>query len=286
MMYKWRVSLFTLLLVGALGLIFFTTGSAFAACPEGMISYWKLDEGTLLPGGTYEDSFNANDGTGSANPTAAAGIVGGAQAFNGNNTGIEVPAHPSFGWYQNQSFSIEFWVKRDDTVLPADNEVVIGRYESATSLRWWVGITPAQTVSFSLTATNNTGYNVVGTTDVVDGTWHHVVAIRGSGELLLYVDGVLDNTTPGATYGAGFESTSADLTIGVYNATFHLDGLADEVALYDRALLLTEIEDHYDAGLLGHGIDYVAPGDGDGDGDDNGGGGGGGGGCFITTVAK
>ncbi|MBW1798143.1 MAG: hypothetical protein JRJ21_07030, partial [Deltaproteobacteria bacterium] len=97
MMHKCRVSLFTLLLVGALGFIFFTTGSAFATCTDGMTSYWKLDEGTLLPGGTYEDSLNAIDGTGSVNPTAATGIVGGAQAFNGTTTSIEVPAHPSFG---------------------------------------------------------------------------------------------------------------------------------------------------------------------------------------------
>ena len=156
-----------LLFAMALALTFLITNSSFATCPEGMVAYWNLDE--TVPG-TYEDFFNANDGTGNLDPTPAAGIVGGAQSFNGTNTGITVPAHPTFGWYQNQLFSIEFWVKRDDAVpVAGDPEVVIGRYESATTLRWWVGITNTQVVQFQLTATNNTQRNVTGTTNVVDG---------------------------------------------------------------------------------------------------------------------
>ena len=59
MMYKSRTGLFTLLLVGALGLVFLTTSSVPAAAPVDTISYWKLDETTP---GTYTDSVGNNDG--------------------------------------------------------------------------------------------------------------------------------------------------------------------------------------------------------------------------------
>ena len=38
---------------------------------------------------------------------------------------------------------------------------------------------------------------------------------------------------------------------------FRLGGMLDEVALYDRALTADEIQDHYEDGLAGWGIDYI-----------------------------
>jgi hypothetical protein len=88
----------------------------------------------------------------------------------------------------------------------------------------------------------------------------------------LYVDGALDIAEDQA-YNAGFGSTSAVLNIGYLAGGSRFGGLLDEVALYDRALTGDEIQDHYDDGLAGRGIDYVGGG-----GDKGGGGGGGGGG--------
>ena len=70
---------------------------------------------------------------------------------------------------------------------------------------------------------------------------------------------------------------------GIYPVGYYLEGMLDEAALYNRALTAAEIQQHYNNGVAGRGIDYVAPGNGD---DDNGGGGGGGGGCFIATTAR
>ena len=249
MMYKRKVSLF--LLVGALGLVFLTTSVANAACPDGMTSYWKLDE---IAAGTYEDFINGNDGTGgTANPTPATGIVNGGQEFNGTDTEINVPADRSFGWYSNESFSIEYWLKRDDTV-PSTNEVAVGRDDGlASSLRWWTGITTSEVATCTLTATNGDSHTVTGGTDVVDGGWHHVVVVRDADadELRIYVDGNEDATPISTTYGAGFESTSAELNIGWFDLSpyYHFEGVLDEVALYDRALTLTEIEGHYNNGV-------------------------------------
>ena len=121
-----------------LSLTFQPAISAYAACPDDIFSYWKLDETT----GPYFDFIKDNDGTGGTGnppnpPTAAAGIVIGAQDFNGTDTEINVPADNSFDWQSDESFSIEFWVNIDSGA-PAANQVVIGRLDGP--LQWWVGI--------------------------------------------------------------------------------------------------------------------------------------------------
>jgi PKD repeat protein len=265
MMHKWRASLFTFLLIGAMGLVFLVTNTTYAACPEGMTSYWKLDESTPTdPGGTYEDSFNNNDGTGNVNPTATTdGVVNGAQEFDGT-MGIDVPADSSFGWYQNESFSIEYWVKRADSPALSINEVAVGREDSSSAqVRWWTGLTTTQQAGFFLRDYNGVAFEVTGTKPVVDGAWHHVVAVRDADndELRLYVDGQEDATPVSATYVSGFESRGADLNIGWLNLTpfYHFKGALDEVALYNRALTLAEIQDHYNNGV---GKDYCPGGTG------------------------
>jgi hypothetical protein len=253
-----------------------------APFPDDTISLWKLDEPN---GPTYGDSFDENDGTGAFDPTAVAGIVNGAQQFDGFNDGIDVPPDRSFGWYNDESFSIEFWIKRNGAV--AGNQVAIGRDDGnpATSLHWWVGILDGVTDTASFTLGDNNGGSIAtatGNTDLTDNAWHHVVAVRDrslgvNGQNLLYVDGVLDiPAAVDAAYDAGFESTSAVLNIGYLAGGDRFEDMLDEVALYDRALTAAEIKEHYDDGQLGRGIDYVGAG----------GGGGGGGGCFISTVAK
>ena len=248
-------------------------GSApFVPFPDDTISLWHLDELTLIAGGTggiYEDSFDGNDGAGNPNPTAVpapGGIVNGAQAFDGTDTEINVPADGSFDWAVDDSFSIEFWVKRDGAVT--NEQVAIGRYDPTS--RWWVGIeTTENAASFVLRDIDGapSSPTLVGTTDITDNQWHHVVAVRdrnagAAGQNLLYVDGKLDVAALNVVYNTGFDST-ADLNIGYwdFNGTpsFHLGGMLDEVALYDRALDPDEIEDHYDAGVAGNGVQTLRP---------------------------
>ncbi|MBU4485187.1 LamG domain-containing protein [bacterium] len=306
MMYKSRTSLFAILLAGALGLIFLTTGLAFADPPAGTISYWKLDEGTLPNPAVYIDSITAtaNDGQDNGTPPTlygGASVVGTGLAFNGTTMGIDVPADTSFDWAVDDSFSIEFWVRRNGD-LGAANEVMIGRDDVANpGLQWWAGIWgtgglgTAQTAAFVLIATNGDNSLLSGTTiiagpgAVVQGAWHHIVAVRdasagANGQNLLYVDGALDTPAVDATYAAGFDSATIPLNMGYLDGSFHTGAAMDEVALYSRALTAAEVQEHYDAGVAGKGIDTLVDDDDDDDDDDDNGGGGGGGGCFIGTL--
>ena len=230
-----------------------------ATCPDGISSYWKLDELTPAdPGGTYADFISDNDGTGSANPGATTdGIINGAQQFDGAS-GIDVDASSSFSWFENESFSIEFWVKRNGGIgADVSSEVAVGRDDGSpnTSLHWWVGIRGDDNNTAIFVLGDNDGGNILsvpGEKVITDNTWHHVVAVRDgeNGQNLLYVDGALDGSNLSAIYDSGFDSSTAELNIGYLNLDpfFRLNGSLDEVALYNKALTADEIAEHYNSG--------------------------------------
>lgn len=309
MMYKWKASLFTFLLVGALGLVFLITSSVQAAPPAGTISYWKLDEDVAgVPGvaDAYEDVIDAPNGNNGEVPAAPktaptpnpVGIVGGAQDFDGVANAINVPdpIAGSFDFLITDAFTIECWMK-SSTALGAgtENQVLVGRDDTAGSTQWWLGIqggvgaNPGN-VSFILLDEDGQVEILRPTAPapvlINDGVWHHIVGVYdgtgANGIARLYVDGnLVFEKTPTVFTGDFVAVGGPDLNMGWLNPVFQYEGALDEVAIYNRALTPTEIDQHYDNGLAGHGIDYVAPDD-----DDNGGGGGGGGGCFIGTMAK
>ncbi|MCK4748218.1 MAG: hypothetical protein KAT15_14310, partial [Bacteroidales bacterium] len=95
------------LLVG----FFMTSGYLFGqTCPDGMISYWKMQEAS---GTTYYDSFGSNDAFApESGPSVTDGASGGAQMFSAaSETYLNVPDDSQFDWGGGTSFSIELWVK-------------------------------------------------------------------------------------------------------------------------------------------------------------------------------
>jgi lysophospholipase L1-like esterase len=234
-------------------------------CLNGIIAYWKLDEGQ---GSSYDDFIDAHEGSCVGQcPTAGAGQVGGAQVFNGTTTGINVAAHTAFDWAANGSFTVAYWMKKSTACT--GNEVAVGRdgsnFDSGSQLHWWTGCWDDGGASFVLIAKNGNGSNssnfLHGTTPLTDGAWHHVAVVRdgASGKNLLYVDGFLEDEKAVA-YGAGFDSVSAPLNIGWMNLSggFRFEGLLDEVAIYGRALTVSEIQEQYGVGLGGVGYCHAA----------------------------
>jgi uncharacterized repeat protein (TIGR01451 family) len=220
-------------------------------CSSDMVGYWRLDEGS---GPSYEDFYGARDGQCAGTcPAAASGHVSGGQAF-GSGTGIDVPADPAFDWGAAASFSVELWMQTDSTSTCAGNQVMIGRDDSSTQLHWWVGCFDGGQAAFVLIDTSGHGDWVTGTSDLTDGAWHHLVAVReaSSSQIRIYVDGTLQTSTP-VSYAQGFGSPTAALNVGWLNlpAQYHFQGTLDEVALYSQALSPQQVRQHYNEGLAG-----------------------------------
>jgi hypothetical protein len=216
-------------------------------CTTGMIHYWKLDE---LFGQPYQDFYWINDATCTDCPVATAGIVNGAQQFNGTTNMVSVPMDASFNWGSTSSFSIEFWMKPKTPTTCEETRVMVGRNETG-KVHWWVGCEENK-AAFYLYDNTATGGGVSGTRELTDTAWHHLVAVRdaGTNEIRIYVDGAPDGALS-ISYANGFDALFTELNVGWLNLGegYHFPGAIDEVALYDRALTATEILQHYSYGI-------------------------------------
>jgi len=215
--------------------------SAQTGCPYGMSHYWKLDEQSGSP---FTDSYGTTNGLcGTTCPTpTTAGNIGGAQIFDGTDNEINIPDDNTLEWTQTDSFSIELWVRFADGNSCDSVQVFVGRDGTSipgSSLHWWVGCDKTnKSARFFLMDNGGTDGGISGTTDITDGAWHHIVAVRdgGSGKNFLYVDGTEENNKD-IVYYDDF-SSSVDLNIGWLNLSpyYHFKGYIDEVAIYNRAL--------------------------------------------------
>lgn len=76
-----------------------------------------------------------------------------------------------------------------------------------------------------------------------DNLWYFVVGTFNGEELKLYVNGVLETTTPRI---GTIDSNNEPVRIGGGVANRYVVGFIDEARIYDRALSLEEIKKHYD----------------------------------------
>lgn len=222
---------------------------ALADCPDGISGYWNLNETTSGP---YEDSVDANNGvcSGVACPSNTTGTVGNGKSFNGIDL-ITVDADDSFNWSAGQSFTIELWMHRDTGTVSGGLEVFIGRAD-AGGLNWYIGINTSGNAQALLKASDGSGPGTLTVSkdlrsNQADPTWHHVALVRnGSTNITtLYVDGEL-SASQTHTYASGFDSATAQMTIGALDGGNFLDnGGLDEVAIYGQALAQDEIRRHY-----------------------------------------
>jgi hypothetical protein len=84
----------------------------------------------------------------------------------------------------------------------------------------------------------------------LDGTWHHVVWTETNGQGKLYIDGTLDENdytyTPAGTFTLDQTTLGAILRTTV---SHHCAGVLDEVALWNRVLTFTEIQEIRTSGV-------------------------------------
>jgi hypothetical protein len=236
-----------------IGFTFLLVATVQADCPADIAWYWTLNEKVA---GVYADSLNVKPGTGADDPVPTAGIIQGAQLFDGDTTGIEV-SPGGIGLFGDESFTFEMWVKNEgDLAAGAQNtQVAFGRDDSeVTSLQYFVGIRdddgPDVAVARLQSDAGEGATTLTGTTDVTDGDWHYIVFVRNNAlatdNNILYVDGQIEATLT-VDYTGDFGSATAPITIGYLADSFRFDGAIDEVAVYKRALPQSEIQQHFNA---------------------------------------
>ena len=229
--------------------------------PSGMVSWWPGD-------GNTDDLVGTNPGTLNGDATYDAGKVGQAFSLDGNGDYVSFGQNPAFD-FDSGEFTVDFWVKFRSI---SGEQVLIEKFGpggggpgwtftklSGQDLLFWCG---------------NSGACNIHPSGFTPGTWHHVAVTRSESTdksmntYTNFVDGV--NLGPLVLPPALIAPSANELEVGRRNPgdgrSFFLNGLIDEIEIFNRALSPGEIQEIFNAGTLGK--CKVAP-DSDGDGVDD-----------------
>jgi subtilase family serine protease len=208
-----------------------------APVPSGLVSWWPGE-------GNAYDVVGANNGTLVNGVSFAPGEVGQAFSFDGTSGYVSIPDSPSLDTFVS-SITIETWIKFNQVDTSPNWNGIVTKGNSSWRLALYGN---SFVIGFSTTGLSNV--DLAGNKNINDGQWHHVAAIYDETNKYIYVDGVLDASTPAT---GTIAQNSYPVCIGENaEAPGHLwNGLIDEVSIYNRALTASEIQLIYVAGSGG-----------------------------------
>ena len=216
----------------------------------GLVGYWSLNEGTSTI--AHDFSGNGNNGTlsGSTLPTWTSGKLGNALSFSHSSSQyVSLPNIASSNqsisaWIYNTSFA--------SGVNPDYGHDPVAKGYDAENGYFGFYIDGGDHTVAALARTSASGaFSAVSLSALNPNTWYFVTATKDGSNLKLYVNGVLQNTTPYS----GTDISSSAWSIGRQNDPgapqydYYFDGLIDEVRIYNRALTATEVAGLYQNGL-------------------------------------
>jgi len=162
---------------------------------------------------------------------------------DGDQTGLDL----------NSDFTMEFWAKLES--LSSGDHYVIMKY-IASSKAYYAGFTDSG--KMKLVFFNDAGVHTtfLSDNDITSiGNWkHYAITVDISvPSAVLYVDGVSVDITINTTNATSIKNSSADFVIGAFkeSSTSYVDGLIDEVRVWNDIRTATEISDNYKKELVG-----------------------------------
>jgi hypothetical protein len=205
---------------------------------EGIVAYWTFDEGSGITAG---DSVGTNHGT-VHGATWVTGRVGAGLSFDGVDDFVEAP---TTGLPTGSSDrTLQLWFKLN--VIPTWGEAYLAGYGNFGSFNQTYHLgTSGDALFFSQWGTG------IGGPSLVPDQWYHAAVTNVGNSATLYLDGtVVGSNTQTINTPAGTQFYAGRIP-GSLGDQRRLDGLVDEVAIFNRALSKEEILQHYEAGLEG-----------------------------------
>src|SRR3989344_6427561 len=208
---------------------------------NGLVGYWKLDEGSGGSGATTVDS-SGNGNTGTLQGMNAYAWTGAttssvrftnpyALEFDGTDDYVSVPDSATLDLTQHITVgtwvNLRSWGAGWDTVVSKTTDVAsegwsITRGGASPEIRFY-----ATSAQFA-----NAPFNA-------DSAWHHVLGTYDQQTIKLYIDGALADTSSMTT---ALQSNDANVEIGQGGtSTYNVDALIDDVRIYNRALSAGEV---------------------------------------------
>lgn len=208
------------------------------------VAAWRFDENS---GATAADLVSSHTGTLAGGAGWAAGRAGIAVALDGVNDGVVIADANDLDFGPTADFAVSVWVKVPPTqldIIRPDNDIVekwndIGGYPFVIRLlNQTAGPLAGKVRAARYDGVVNPA--VTSTATIHDNQWHHIAFLRDAGILKLYIDNVLQGSTPDTTTGVTANASPLYLGNRAGNKNFLL-GAIDELAIYGRALSVAEL---------------------------------------------
>jgi hypothetical protein len=203
---------------------------------QGMVGYWKFDEGS---GQAASDiSGNSNNATLVNSPVWAAGKSGTGLQFSGNNY-ISIPSSPVLSG--GSGLTVSMWV---NTSAIGSKNILSKRHGTTPYSSYNMTVDTQTNNRASCSVTNNSGASAsagAAANTFTRGVWQHIVCVYNGSNVRMYTNGVHNGFTNNLT-GTVYSSNNL-LYIPMSNSAF--SGSLDEVRIYNRALSAEEVAQLY-----------------------------------------
>ncbi len=218
-----------------------------ANLPIGLVS-WYRGEGNGL------DQNSLNNGTVLSATTYSSGKVGRTFNFPGTaNSGVTIPHNTNLD-VNPSGFSAEFWMKSNGSQA-AQVDLLEKSHGFVDSTGWAFQAEPGgTTIGFFIGAGGGGDTNFIGVTSLVnpfDGNYHHIAGTWDGSNIRLYIDGVLQGTTPFTSPVNNTRAVNIGFASGGGTPTRRFNGIVDEVGIFSRSMTAAEIASIYNAGAAG-----------------------------------
>ncbi len=208
-----------------------------------LLNYWPLDTATEGPDATSPDLASHNDLllNGLDIYSLIPGQFSNALSFYGGQYAQRVGGFPV---YLVTNYTVSLWV--NGYAQPSGSVFAESSSASTTPLFFIATDSAGSSASADVYLRTDAGVIPINhrktTRAVFDGTWHHLVWVDENGQAKVFVDGVLDETSFAYTRGTlTLDTTALGAIVRATTGNFFA-GAIDDVAVWNRGLSWTEIE--------------------------------------------
>jgi len=197
---------------------------------DGLILMYTLDDGDISGDLVKDVSGNGNDAKIMGSLSSAAGVINECLKFDGGGNYVEIPALGSF-----EQVSLECWAYEEE--FSAIQGII-------STWQWEAGKVHFKFESDQIQVDKNGAGKIIAECEVQK--WCHIIYTTDTigDSLKLYVDGELAADGPG---GAGTPELWDERRIGSEHDGRFLNGMIDEVRVYNRVLSADEVKTNYQA---------------------------------------
>lgn len=216
--------------------------------PLGVIAWWPLDE---TSGTTVGDLVDNNPGVHVNGPVPAVGHVDGALRFDGVDDYVGVGDSDLWAFGSND-FTVEFWANFNSPgggSVGHPSHIFIGNDEGPGTQNKWFFALGGGFLNFHINGpVVGSHFFPLATFSPAVNQWYHLAVIRNGSVWTIYVNGA---SVGSQVRTVEVPNANAPLTIGQAEQLGFMNGLLDEVTIYNRALTQGELQAIFNAGSEG-----------------------------------